>query len=83
MSMSEAMAEAQRQLAAGPPVGSRWKHFKGGTYRVVDNLVMESDLTHVVYYVSEEHGNKIGRPLAEFTGMHPGHGVKRFERLPD
>lgn len=77
----DAMAEAQRNLVNGPPVGSRWRHFKGGVYRVLDNVVLEEDCDHLVVYQSEKTGNKVARRLAQFLDVHPMHKVKRFEQI--
>lgn len=73
-----AQEEARR---IGPPPGSRWRHFKGGTYEVVGTVVHESTLELMVHYRSEANGNNWVRPLADFLGVHPGHGVKRFEQI--
>ncbi len=73
-----AQAEARR---VGPPPGSRWRHFKGGTYEVVGTVVHETTLELMVHYRSEANGNHWVRPLSDFLGVHPGHGVRRFEQI--
>lgn len=79
--MSDDKDNIQLQLAGGPAPGSRWRHFKGGTYRVVDNVALESTLTHLVIYVSEQTGGRWARPLDDFLGIHPVHNVRRFEPI--
>lgn len=81
MIMSTNKEDAQRDLVNGPPAGSRWRHFKGGTYRVRLNAVHESTGEHMVCYESEEYGYVWVRSLADFLGVHPGAGVQRFERV--
>jgi hypothetical protein len=79
---TDEMARAQQLLFIhGPPVGSRWRHFKGGEYVVTKLSVMEDTLDPLVTYVSEKTGYEITRTLAVFLGVHPGHHVKRFEQI--
>jgi len=44
--------------------GLRWRHRKGGTYRVIATGRIEADLTPCVIYVSEQDGYVWVRPLS-------------------
>lgn len=79
--LSQGKDDAQRDLINGPPIGSRWKHFKGGVYRVLMNAVKEDTLEHLVVYQSEQTGGVWARSLGQFLDVHPQHKVKRFEQI--
>ena len=50
-----------------PTPGSRWRHRKGGLYRVVCVAMEEATKTPVVVYQAEATGLTWTRPHAEFT----------------
>lgn len=59
---------------SGPPIGSVWRHRKGGVYEVVTCAVSEADLTAVVVYREKSTGGVHHdvpltwvRPLDEFN----------------
>lgn len=58
--------ELRAMLLAGPPVGSTWRHRKGGLYTVVMLAIRESDLSAVVLYRGPD-GFCWDRPLSEFA----------------
>lgn len=73
--------DRERMLTEGIPIGSRWLHFKGGTYQVIDDGVLwEPDSTPLVIYKSESTGKKWARPRREFLGKHKD-DVLRFEQI--
>jgi hypothetical protein len=63
----------------GPAAGSRYRHYKGGSYRVVDNAIHESTLEHLVIYGDAE-GNVWARPLDDWSAFVEvnGRSVPRF-----
>lgn len=70
----------ERRLADGPPQGSRWRHYKGGTYVVAGNVVLEDPPTHLVIYRSEQLGYEWARPLAVWR-EEVAPGVPRFAQI--
>ena len=48
-------------------MGARWRHRKGGTYRVLATGRIESDLSPCVIYVSEQDEVVWVRPFTEFN----------------
>lgn len=47
-------------------LGKRWKHRKGGTYRVVATGIIEATLLPAVIYEAEKDGIVWVRPFTEF-----------------
>lgn len=43
----------QSQILPAP--NSLWKHYKGGVYRVIDNLMFEEDCSPLVRYENVDH----------------------------
>lgn len=58
----------------------KYRHFKGGTYVVLNHATLESDLTDVIVYQSLIDGRIWVRPKEEFFGWVTEDGVqkKRF-----
>lgn len=80
--ISQEMRVSQRALDDQcPPVGSRWRHCKGGTYVVTGASVFEEDLDLLVHYDCEETGARCSRRLSSFLSTHPDLGVKRFTMI--
>lgn len=76
---------AQMGLMRGPKRGQRFRHYKGGLYRVVCRSVRESDLAQLVTYQNEADGYVWTRTLEEFTSsVKTDSGeVPRFERVEE
>jgi len=75
-------AQAQMlSLAYLPPDGSRWRHYKGSTYKVVCTSLDEGSLIPLVTYRSERNGTRWTRPLDVFLEIMPSLGVPRFTRM--
>ncbi len=71
--------KAQMLRAEGPQPGQRWRHYKGGEYRVVLRSVRESDLTQLVSYESIDHGEVWTRTLFGFLYQETSEGpMPRF-----
>lgn len=62
MSDDEALARAQKAA----PIGSRWKHHKGGVYVVIGYGMLEREWEIAVTYISVNGGIPIHRVLREF-----------------
>lgn len=78
----ERVYELQRSLSQIPPlIGSRWRHYGGGIYKVVMKAV-ESNHPHrvKVIYQSEQEGYVWEHPLEEWEKLVDLDGVlvKRF-----
>lgn len=80
--MAHAEAEKVRELLAKAqqlvPVGSRWRHYKGGEYTAIGVAIRESDEEPVVVYESPD-GLVWTRPLGEW--LEDVDGVQRFGRI--
>ncbi len=65
-------AELGSRLEDCPPVGSRWRRYKGGRYVVVGRAIREADQEPQVLYLADS-GITFCRPASEWAG--------RFESL--
>ena len=70
------MVDVEDKHRAAVPAGSRWRHRKGGTYRVVTTATEEAARTTVVVYQADADGQVWTRAADDFTDG-------RFERLAD
>lgn len=62
-------------------IGSTWRHYKGGFYRVIAVGKLESTLEPVVVYQSSDgNGTVWVRPLENFDEV-VSPGVQRFTRI--
>jgi hypothetical protein len=61
---AQAALEAEVHQGRAPPPGSRWRHYRGGTYTVATCALDEATLVPVVVYRSEERGTVWVRTLA-------------------
>lgn len=62
----EELAALLQEAEKETPVGSEWKHYKGGTpYTVTGHVITERDDSVAVLYQNEE-GIVFSRPLSEF-----------------
>lgn len=64
-------------------VGGRYRHYKGGNYKVLMLARMEATLKEVVIYRSDETGHSWVRPVTGFleTVDCNGQRLSRFQRL--
>lgn len=62
-------------------VGDRYRHFKGGVYRVLHIAVDSGTHRDVVVYQGEDSGNVWTRDREEFEGHHGANKAERFARL--
>ncbi len=74
--------DAQVSAANGPAVGSRFRHYKGGEYEVVENAIHEATLEHLVIY-RDAKGNVWARTIDDWSAMVSvdGRSVPRFSLL--
>lgn len=79
----EPLDRAQMLRTEGPQPGERWRHHKGGEYRVVLRSVRETDLVQLISYESLDHGEVWTRTLEDFlTVWNAPHGpIRRFTRV--
>lgn len=69
------ISEAKTQIAPG----SRWQHYKGGSYVVTDLVVIErTDEIGVIYRSLERPTVSFMRPLIEWQDVVEHEGVKVF-----
>ncbi len=69
------LAEARSQIAPG----SRWQHYKGGNYVVVDIAIIELTQELAVIYRSLDHPASLWiRPLVTWQDMKEHDGVQVF-----
>lgn len=61
--MTDDKDKVQEKLEGAPPRGSRWRHYKGGFYRVITCSIEEDTLEPLVTYRSEEKGGVWTRTL--------------------
>lgn len=65
----------------------RYRHYRGGTYRVLFTALDTDSSKPVVVYMNETHGTYYVRTLKEFTSnvMEDSEdgGIPRFKRLED
>jgi len=79
--------ELERMVAEAKvhiPPGSRWRHYKGGDYVVVDISIIElTDALAVVYRSMDHPTFTFIRPLVEWQDGKEYNGVKafRFRRI--
>lgn len=79
--------ELERMVAKAKayiPPGSRWQHYKGGKYVVVDISIIElTDALAVVYRSIDHPAITFIRPLVEWQDAKEHNGVKgfRFRRI--
>ncbi len=59
--------ELLSRLEFCPPVGSRWRHYKGGRYVVTGRAIREADQEPQVLYLADS-GITFCRPAAEWAG---------------
>ena len=59
---------AQSLRQNGPAVGSRYRHYKGGMYTVVENVIHEAALEHLVIYKDAE-GNVWARAFDDWSAV--------------
>jgi len=52
--------------------GQRWRHWKGGTYRIITTGYEEETGNAIVVYKSESRLTVWSRPLSDFYGMVKG-----------
>ncbi len=73
-----------QQAKEAIPVGSKWQHYKGGKYAVVEIAMIELTSALAVVYVSLERPTvRFIRPLVEWQDVveHEGAQVYRFRRI--
>lgn len=80
----ENIDQLQAQRCGGPKSGSRYRHYKGGEYQVLGNVIHESTHEHLVTYKDDE-GNTWARPFAQWNEEVEVDGQKmpRFTPVPD
>jgi len=62
-------------------VGQRWRHYKGGVYRIMALAIVEATMRPVVVYSLGDPARSWTRPLDEFLG--DAGGVPRFVRVEE
>lgn len=82
---SDMKNEAQRLLSDAPRVGSYWRHYKGGEYRVVATCIKEDTHEPLVVYRSLAHGTVWARTLSNWreTVDVNGQNVPRFSEMAE
>lgn len=80
----------ESQLLALIPIGSRWRHYKGGLYVVLGYARRESDLTYLVLYLpigAAEEDVPWSRPVHEWCeaviDRERGGWARRYERVEE
>jgi hypothetical protein len=72
-----------------PRTGARYRHYKGGVYRLLHEATIEATLEPCMVYRAESDGHIWVRPLKEWNGtVHDevngvARRVRRFERVPE
>lgn len=76
-------ADAQCAFWIRPRVGSRWRHYKGGTYRITATSLHEETLERLITYRSEVYGSFWTRTHANWLERVDvdGRSVPRFEAI--
>ena len=74
---------AQLTLQNGPEIGSRYRHYKGGEYEVVQLAINENDLQPLVIYKSLAKGTLWVRTFDDWNAkvLVDGKETTRFTRL--
>jgi hypothetical protein len=83
MNAKEQAQEERRRLHV--QAGQRYRHFKGGEYRVIETAVLESTGELLVVYHAFRDDTIWARPLSEWNAqveVGPGESVKRFTLIP-
>lgn len=66
-----------------PQPGQRWRHYKGGTYRILALAMNEPDLRLGIVYVDEHSGATWFRLVSIFTGTLDDGVTYRFTLLDE
>ena len=73
--LAERIATAKAQM----PIGSKWQHYKGGKYLLMDYVIYEaSGEVGVVYGSLDTPGVKFVRPLVVWQDMIKWNGIDVF-----
>lgn len=84
--MEDTKIDAQKIVADSSeefPQGSLWKHYKGGTYRIVTTCVDENSLEPLIIYQSIKYGTTWARSFKDWREnvSVSGAEVPRFVRV--
>jgi hypothetical protein len=76
-------AELRDRLTACPEIGSLFRHYKGGMYRVVGVAIAEATQEPLVIYMSAASELRFARPLSEWNELveHDGCLMARFKAV--